>query len=271
MIDGVKVFDIHEHIALPTTGTWGLVAYTPEKLLGRMQESGIDVAAICHLPSGLLSSEDFRRANDYVLEAAQKYEAFIAFCELNPLHGGFAIDELHRCHAAGAKGVKFWPAGHGDYYLDSPVMDEIMKEIEKLGMLVLTHSDFHSFSYTPYQVVRLAKRFPNVYIVMAHFGNSSELCWFVPSIVAETPNVLLDTACVPPVPEAIFVRPVKEIGPERLVFGSDLPDIDAIIILKMLELAEQRFNLDKETKRIILGKNIACKVLGIKQDTDEQK
>ena len=73
MIDGMKVFDIHAHIGLPTTGTWGEASYTPKKLLERMEGCGIDVAAICPLPSGNITPEHFRRANDYVLESARKY------------------------------------------------------------------------------------------------------------------------------------------------------------------------------------------------------
>ena len=263
MIDGVKVFDIHAHIGLPTTGTWGEVSYTPEKLLERMKKCGIDIAAICPLPSGNITPEQFRSANDYVLESASKYEELIPLCLLNPLLGEFTLEELHRCQAAGAKGVKLYPIGHGNYYIDSPVVDEMMREIEKLGMIVLVHSDFSTECCTPYQIARLAKRYPSVYMILAHFGCCCNRCWFVPEIVEETPNVLLDTACAPPIPEAIFVHPVEVVGAERLVIGNDMPDIHAELLFHMLEIAETEFNLSKEAKRTILGGNMACKVLGI--------
>lgn len=253
MIDGMLVVDVHNHVG-EFRGVWGLLRQTPEELLKRMDKNGIDVSVIFPFPSGLMLHEDFRSANDYILNGAKEDpKRLIPFCTVTPMHGQFAVDEMKRCAEMGAKGIKLYPPGHGFYPLDSPLMDPIMTEAQRLGLVVLTHSDFNTKICTPFHAARLAERFPEVPLIVAHFGEDPDVCHWVPDIVERTPNVILDTSCTPDIPESIYILPIEKIGAERVAFGSDTPTVSPEVNLTKLKVAEELYGLTENAKRNILG------------------
>jgi len=255
MIDEMVVVDVHNHVG-KKEGVWGVLSQGASELLARMEKNGIDKAVIFPFVSGLLTHEDFKEANDKIIECVEKYpNRLIGFCTVTPLHGDFALKEIERCASAGLKGIKLYPPGHGFYPLDSSLMDPLMEEAQRLKLVLLTHTDFNTKICTPFHAARLAQRFPSVPIIIAHFGEDPDVCHWVPDIVKHTENVFLDTSCTPDIPESIYVLPVRKIGAERLLFGSDSPTVSPEVNLKKLEVAEELYGLRKEEKRKILGEN----------------
>ena len=63
-------------------------------------------------------------------------------------------------------------------------------------------------------------------------------------------------------PQYVYVKSVKTLGSDRIVFGSDAPPLDMALALKQVEQAEKLWGLKKEDKKQILGANIA-KILGL--------
>jgi predicted TIM-barrel fold metal-dependent hydrolase len=253
--------DFHVHIG-ELGGIWaeihGKIEHSPEIWIKRMNKIGIDKAVVFPFVSGLLTHEDFKNANNYILQAIKKYpEKLIGFCTITPMHGKWALTELQRCVENGIKGIKLYPPGHGFYPIDGAFMDPIMEFVAKNDLIILTHSDFNTKICTPFHVVNLAERFPEVTIVMAHFGEDPDVCHWVPDIVKKVKNIVLDTSCTPDIPESIFSRPINIIGPERIVFGSDAPTLSPEVNLKKLEIAEEIYNIPKEVKKKILGENAA--------------
>jgi len=263
MIEGMLVIDMHNHVFKPQKTIYGVYGQTPENLIERMDKNGIDKALI--YPGVGITPEEFKEADNYIIEAVKKYsDRLIGGCCVTPLHGQFSLEELERCANAGLRGVKFLPHMHGYYPIDTEIMNPLMKLIDELKMIVTIHSDFDHKRCTPYQIVRLAQRFPQVNIVMAHMGMNSDCTHFVPDLVKDVKNVILDTADTPNLPEYVYARPVRTL-PDRIVFGSDSPTLSPEVELKKIEVAEELYGLTKEQKKKILGEN-AARVLGLKSN-----
>jgi predicted TIM-barrel fold metal-dependent hydrolase len=275
MIDDMLVIDAHCHASpAPTagilkTGWGGLYQCTIEELLKRMDKNGVDMAVI--LPSGnKVFPEDVKILNDWCAKIAKKYsKRLIGFCIINPLHGDFSIKEIERCANLGLKGIgEITPIHHVP--IDSPIFDSIVERAQELNMPITIHSDFNCPWNTPERFARLAKKYPKCKLIMAHMGMSPDLIHYVPDIVKDVPNVFLDSSATPELPESVFTRPVRELGKNRVILGSDWPTLSIECELAKIKVAEEYGPvhgwgykpLTKEEKRHILGLNMA-KILKI--------
>jgi predicted TIM-barrel fold metal-dependent hydrolase len=86
-------------------------------------------------------------------------------------------------------------------------------------------------------------------------GIVPEMLAHVPDIVKSTPNVIIETSHTPDLPHAVFVNSVRQLGPDRVLFGSDGPIVSVEVNLVKLEVAERLYGLTGEEKRAILGEN----------------
>lgn len=258
MIDGMPVIDAHCHLGRLKGVRHGIQGSTAEDLLARMDHNGVDKTVVCYLISPLWELEEIRQANDEVLEAVSKYSDRLAgVCVVNPKHGEAAQEEARRCLAAGMKGIKVHPAMQGLYPVDGAMMDPIMEIAAEAEVPVITHSDFNVKCCSPYLIAHLASRFPRVTVVMLHMGMDPEAMGHIPDIAEGLPNLMLDTSNTPDFPHAVYVNPVRRLGPERVMFGSDGPVVSIEANLAKLAVAERLLGLTKEEKRKILGENAA--------------
>lgn len=261
MVDGMLAIDMHNHVFKHQMTVHGYYGQTMEELIERMDRNGIDRALISPGPAGLTPNE-FSKLNNYIIEAVQKYpDRFSGSCTTTPVHGQRSLDEVERCAKAGLIGVKLRPHVHGYYAVDGEIMNPLMEKIAELHMIVSIHSDFDHKRCSPYQIVLLAKRFPQVTILMAHMGLNPDNTKIVPDLVKATKNVILDTAGTPNIPNDVFARPMK-IVPDQVVLGSDTPSLSPEVELKKVEVAEQLYGLTKGQKRKLLGQN-AVRILGL--------
>ncbi|OGA35423.1 MAG: hypothetical protein A3G80_15180 [Betaproteobacteria bacterium RIFCSPLOWO2_12_FULL_62_13b] len=253
------VFDIHSHI-----GMYRGQEYPLSDALARMDRNRISRAVVCPFVTGLLDRDDFRRANDYLIAAVKDCpERLVGMCALTPAHGPFAVEEFRRCLDLGLSGIKMHPDMHGRYSLAGPVMEQLMREVETTGAFMFIHSDFHSKVCSPYEIVALARAFPTAKILLGHFGLDQDLCGRIPSIVQDTPNVLLDTSQTADHPEAIFVSSTARLGANRVLFGSDAPGLSPEVNLKKLEVAVDYFHLAPEVAEAILRRNAVRLLSGV--------
>jgi predicted TIM-barrel fold metal-dependent hydrolase len=257
MIDDMLAIDAHTHV-FPVGRKWlgkYPVLTTPEMLIEEMDNNGFDKAIIVNTGSQI--PEANRANNDYVSGVVKKWpNRFIGFASVCPLAGEDALLEMERAiKELGLKGIKLYPP-HG-YAIDSPIVFPVIEKAIKLRVPITIHSDFHSQFCTPYQVARLASFYPEATIIMAHMGMHSDMYFMTPEIVKPYKNIILDTSATPDHPDATFLNPVRELGVDRVVFGSDALCLDQATTLKKLMQAEKRWGLTKEEKRHILGENIA--------------
>jgi predicted TIM-barrel fold metal-dependent hydrolase len=256
MIDGTLAVDSHVHVYSHERKLYGKfpVNTSPEMLIKEMDSNGFDKAIIVN--TGSIIAEENRENNNYVHQVVEKWPSrFIGFASICPLIGSAAIEEVERAvKVLRLKGIKLYPP-HG-YPIDSPIVYPIVEKAIELSVPIVVHSDFYSQFCSPYQIARLAGLYPDATIIMAHYGMHPTMCLMVPEIVRPYRNIILDTSAAPDDPYATFVYPIRELGINRIVFGSDALYFDQAVALKKLEQAEKRFGLTKEEKRHILGKNI---------------
>ncbi len=258
MIDGMLVIDAHCHIGELKRERHGIRRFTVDDLIARMDRNGIDKAVVCHLISPLWEQDEIRKGNNVVVDATWQYpDRLIGLCVVNPKHGRFAEQEARRGLEAGLRGIKVQPAMHGYYPVDGELMDPLMRIAEAAGVPVVTHSDFNAKCCTPYQVARLAARYPRVTVVMLHMGMDPEMLVHVPEVVGPVRNLVVETSQTPDYPHAVFVNSARRLGADRVLFGSDGPIVSAEVNLTKLAVAEETYGLTKDEKRKILGENAA--------------
>ena len=213
-IPGGRIIDLHAHL-------WqGREDSDAEGLIDEARDFGAEYVAVSHLWGRQPTPEQVRQGND-VTAAWEKRSGRLlrAQATLNPRHGPGALEELARCYEThGIRMVKLWTAAR---CIDPCVFPVIERCIE-LDVPVLQHAFFkangNGFHETiPQDVAALARRYPEAKIVMAHVaGDYIRGTW----AIRDTPNVRTDISgsyC-----EAGMVdTAVRELGPERLIFGSD--------------------------------------------------
>jgi predicted TIM-barrel fold metal-dependent hydrolase len=99
-----------------------------------------------------------------------------------------------------------------------------MQRAADLRVPVLHHAWYKATGYafnesTPRDIADLARRHPDVTIVMAHLAGGG-----VEGVldIADCPNVVIDTSGAQPLAGMVELA-LKHLGPDRVVFGSDWP------------------------------------------------
>jgi len=166
--------------------------------------------------------EDVRASNDFVRRAIAAFpESIQGLCYVNPRHGQAALDEIERCVADGPfVGIKLWISCKAN----DPLVDPILERAAELGAPVLQHAWYKrvgqmEFESTPAEVAEAGRRHPGVSLIMAHLMGAGERGVLE---IAPVPNVLVDTSGGDP-EGGLVEYAVRQLGAERVVFGSDAP------------------------------------------------
>ena len=128
-----------------------------------------------------------------------------------------------------------------------------------LGVPVLHHAWYKANGFvfnesTPADIARLARRHPDVPIIMAHLAGGG---WRGVRDVLDCPNVVVDTSGAQPHARLVQYA-VQELGPDRVVFGSDWPIRDFAVQRARVDGA----GLDFGTSAKVLGGTIARLLVG---------
>jgi predicted TIM-barrel fold metal-dependent hydrolase len=167
------------------------------------------------------SPEKLREQNNQVLQAIRRWpnRAF-GFVYLNPRHIQASLDELNRCIRDGPMvGVKLWVAQR-DTSLE---LDPIIERAAALHAVIFQHTWFKTGGNlpgesTPADLVELAHRHPTIPMICGHTGGNWELGI---RTIRGVKNLYSDLAGSDPT--AGFVEmAVRELGPERVLYGSDV-------------------------------------------------
>jgi predicted TIM-barrel fold metal-dependent hydrolase len=168
------------------------------------------------------SPADLRQQNDEVLAAIARYpDRAFGFVYLSPKHVRASLDELERCVADGPMiGVKLWVAGHAD----APELDAIVERATELNAVVFQHTWIKVTGNlpgesTPMELAALAARHPDARFICGHAGGDWEQGI---RAVRSSANISVDLGGGDPV-AGITEMAVRELGAERIVFGSDAP------------------------------------------------
>lgn len=222
------------------------------ELLREGKAAGIDRFLVCSVAT---TPAQVAHINDFIAGEVQKHDEFFGFATLHPDMEDMEA-EVERIISLGLKGVKL----HSDFQrflLDEPRAMKIYELLEgRLPLLI--HAGDKRYEYSkPRRIANIARAFPGLKIIAAHFGGYSE--WDNAAAELAGTGVYADTS------SALFMLDkrsalsmMKVFGEDKLFFGTDYPMWDAA-----QELARFRtLGLPGDVSENILHKNLEA-LLGI--------
>jgi predicted TIM-barrel fold metal-dependent hydrolase len=187
--------------------------------------------------------------NRALYETAGPERRAILCCQVNPNDGEAALGEIKRAATEwGMRVLKIMPAIY-HVQLTGRVAHALMTTARELGLVVNIHSG--SEISHPLAIGALCRRFPEVTVLMDHMGYRE---WVSDAIEAarDNPNLYLGTTIAAFEP-ATIERAVKELGPERVVYGSNWPNLYSDLAVEAI----RRHKFATPTEELILGGNLA--------------
>jgi uncharacterized protein len=166
--------------------------------------------------------EQLREENDRVLRAVRRFpDRAYGSVYLSPAFPEFSLREFDRCVRDGPMiGVGELEA---DRHCNVPEMDAIVERAVSMNVPILQHEWLKRGANdpgesTPNDLVELAKRHPDAKFISAHTGGDWERGI---RVIRSTPNIWAGIAGSDPTSGFVEMA-VRELGPERVVFGSDV-------------------------------------------------
>ncbi len=228
------IWDLHCHLS-------GVAGRTPDERMARLIEFAdrMGIERLCVYMGLKLSydpdPQDMRRQNDEVLQAlAHWHDRAFGFVYLNPNHVEASLKELDRCVRDGPMvGVKLWVAKR----CNDAALDPLIARATELQAVVFQHTWFKTPTAvakadawwqpgagnlagesSPQDLAALARRHPKASLICGHTGGNWELGI---RTVRDLPNVSLDLAGSDPT-QGFTEMAVREVGAERVIYGSDV-------------------------------------------------
>lgn len=216
-----EIWDNHTHLVL-TLGE------TPEACLKESLKFAdrLGISRVCLFSGNWkgrydLTPEEMRASNDMVWRAIKAHpERAFGYAHLNPKHTGACLDEMNRCIRDGPMvGVKLIAAEH----CNKPTLDPIVELAMKLKAPVLQHTWIKITGNlpdesTPMELAELAARHPGATFICGHAGGDWEQGI---RAIRSHPNIHADLCGGDPT-AGYAEMAVRELGPERVLFGSDV-------------------------------------------------
>ncbi len=208
LVPGLALFDAHTHIGANDPDGF---SQSPQQL----RETLLEAEAVGCFVFPMHEPEGYRAANDMVIElAAQADCGMVAFCRVAP--GREAPAEARRALRRGARGIKLHPRAER-FTLDHPEVRELFELADERSLPLLIHAG-RGIPALGEHVVRLAARFPNAPVILAHAG-VCDLAW-IWRAARELPNLLFDSSWWIPADLSALMQLVP---PGQILFASDAP------------------------------------------------
>lgn len=201
----------------------GLVPQTDGTLASlkeEMRKDGVDISVVHSIAT---SPKQQTNVNNFAMEM-NRDPAIVAFGSIHP-DAPDALAELERIADAGLKGVKLHPE-YQQFYADDEKMKPIYRKISQLGLITVFHAGYDYGFLPPYHCMPEhllgALRWLDAPVVAAHWGGLDCGSKVLDKLCGE--NLWMDLSygygCIPkPIAQAI----IDKHGPDRLLFGSDMP------------------------------------------------
>ena len=253
---------------------------TPERMIDDMDEAGIDKVVLLGVYRH--TTESCTETNNETLDIIRRWpDRVIGFAVVQPTPVEKALDELQRCLDGGMMGMgEMNPYGQKLAFNDPRFLRMAEACIEHdIPMNLHVNSEVGHFSLgktvTPLvNYYHLATLYPELKLILAHFGGGLFLYEIMPEVKRVMKNVWYDTAGTPlnyPV-DTMFKTALNCVGHEKLLYGSDYPILlypptqtepDFKPFLE--ELDKLSLDLDADVYADIMGLNVA-RLLGLVED-----
>ncbi|MHA1728496.1 MAG: amidohydrolase family protein [Promethearchaeota archaeon] len=277
MIDGYEIFDAHMHYV-------GRFMEKGQTFIEYMDANGID-AAVLNTINNLVNSkkiagaspeefikriddpkfelfEEFRLngqpSHEIVRELAKKHPKRIyPFFWYNPNDPNDPTQEkglelVRDTFNEGFKGVKL-QLSMTPIFNGIEQLYPVAKLLVEFNLPLYIHSSpgiFMAKRTNPFEILKLAKKFPDLKIILGHSASSMEFCVQTMIAARSAPNIYFETSV-----SALYgiITYFKMYGAERVIFGTDSPTTSKFDIEYMKIKA---IRATREEKELILSKNI---------------
>jgi uncharacterized protein len=246
-----RIWDDHCHLGSVPGGT-------PEERMTALvrwaDRLGIERLLVSQGYSGELhpNPDQFREENDRVMRAVRLFpDRSYGSVYLSPAYPEFSVQEFNRCVRDGPM------VSIGEIEADKPCsvpeMDVIVELAASMKAPILQHTWLkiggnEPGESTPYDVVALARRHPEVQFVCVHTGGDWERGI---RIIRDTKNVSAEVAGSNPTSGFVEMA-VRELGADRVIYGSDVGGRSFASQLGKVIGAE----IPDSAKELILGGNL---------------
>lgn len=198
------------------------------------------------------TAQQLREDNDYVLQALSHWsDRAFGFCYVSPDHVEASIEEIDRCVAHGPMvGIKLWVARRAS----DKNLDAIIEKAARHRAVIFQHTWFKQNATqlfgesTPLDLVALAARHPQTHFICGHAGGQWELGI---RAVRSSANISIELAGSDPT-AGFTEMAVRELGAERIIYGSDVSGRSFASQLGKVTGAE----IPDSAKRAIFKKNL---------------
>jgi predicted TIM-barrel fold metal-dependent hydrolase len=203
-----------------------------------------------------------REHNDYIIDAVRRFpDRLVGLACVQPLDARDA-QELERCIAAGLRGLgELGPDGQRFDIEDKRILAATAEVLQKHDLPLLTHASEpmgHLYAGKgqtfPWKLAKLAQNFPDLKIVLAHWGGGLPFFELMPEIREACRNVYYDTAASTYLYTFdIFPVAARLVGADRILWGTDYPLLSQAKFLARV----RESGLSDEELSAILGGNAA--------------
>jgi hypothetical protein len=227
---------------------------TGEEVAARAQRCGIEWTIVSPL-AGLIPrgrTTVVAPANEAAFREVPKVRGLLQYVIVNPLQPETYDQARRMLQAPWCVGIKIHPEEHAYQIADHG--EELFAFFEEVGAPVMTHSGCPNS--LPDAFVPFANRHPGARVLLAHLGNGAGADGRVDLQVravqaAKHGNLWVDTSSARSILPGLVEWAVRELGAERLLFGSDTPLYHVALQRARIEAAE----IPDAAKRLILRDN----------------
>lgn len=196
----MKIVDAHAHIfpekiadkAVQSISDFYTTPMQHRGLSEALIESGNKIGVERYLVfSTATRLEQVESINNFIIDKINTYKEFFGLGTMFKGYKDFE-NELKKLKSAGIKGIKLHP-DFQKFDINDPELFPIYDTLSELNMFVMTHAGDFRYGYShPEKIAEVAKKFPKLNIIAAHFGGWSQ--WDMARDCLKLDNVYFDTS-----------------------------------------------------------------------------
>lgn len=243
------IIDADTHIA-PTGGAWDLSLH-----MDRVVKSGVDKTLTWLKPDYV--GTEIEGHNRYVYDAWKQYpDVILPFGWADPT---VSVDHAKKMvkvctEEYGMYGVKMNGA-QNYYHIDSDDLGmPVAEAVAKSGKMLAFHIGPDEYERThPLRAERIAQRFPEMNIFMIHMGMTNwDMNQAVVEVARRNPNMYLIGSATN---DKAVLYAIKELGAERICFGTDGP-FQAPHVVRAWYEAALKDEITPDEMDLVMGGNV---------------
>jgi predicted TIM-barrel fold metal-dependent hydrolase len=257
ILAGEVIIDCHTHM-----GPWFNFSIPrdpwAEGMLWAMDTCGIDRAVSA--PHWAIANE-MSAGNQIIADVVAQYpDRFLGYCTISPHYPSeeiIAEMDRHLTHG-NLSAIKIHPNVHHTK-ADGPNYRPMWEFAHERSLTVLSHTWESASECNPKMFAEIAKEFPNVSILLGHAGGTPDGMDESIAAAKEGDALYLDLTGSQ-LPRGMLEVMVREVGAERILFGTDIPFVDCRPQIGYVAAAR----ISDDEKRLIFGGN-AQRLFGLKE------